>query len=189
MRIFKSFTPLLLAAVCVLFLGACGGGKCVECSHEQMTMLKTFLAEREATKGYLKTFDELDYVIYSHQEWTRLHESHAEDITVFYPDGSTTKGLADHIAELKKTFVYAPDTRIEEHPIAIGAGPYTAVTGYMIGTFTKPMPLGDGTFIQPTNKKFKVGTATFGVWENGVVKEEHLFWDNQAFMKQIGVDL
>ncbi|MBB3278033.1 hypothetical protein FHW78_003884 [Pseudoxanthomonas sp. OG2] len=28
---------------------------------------------------------------------------------------------------------------------------------------------------------------TVGVWENGVMKEEYLYWDNQALMKQIGL--
>lgn len=28
---------------------------------------------------------------------------------------------------------------------------------------------------------------TVGVWENGVMKEEYLNWDNQALMKQIGL--
>jgi hypothetical protein len=185
MKILKRSLLPVVCAVFALALGACSQKQ--EPSEEQLAMLKMFLAERETTKKYLETFDELDFVIYSNQEWTRLHESHAQDVLVFYPDGSTTRGLVDHIAELKKTFVYAPDTRIEEHPISIGSGKYTAVTGYMIGTFTEPMPLDDGTFIQPTNKKFKVGTATFGVWEDGVMKEEHLFWDNQSFMKQIGV--
>jgi hypothetical protein len=29
--------------------------------------------------------------------------------------------------------------------------------------------------------------ATVGIWENGVMKEEHLFWDNQTYAKQIGL--
>jgi hypothetical protein len=29
--------------------------------------------------------------------------------------------------------------------------------------------------------------ATIGRWENGVMAEEWLFWDNQLFMKQIGL--
>jgi hypothetical protein len=28
----------------------------------------------------LKTFDELDFVVFSNQELTRLHESHAKDV-------------------------------------------------------------------------------------------------------------
>jgi hypothetical protein len=29
----------------------------------------------------------------------------------------------------------------------------------MTGTFTKPMPTGDGKFIQPTGKRFAIGLA------------------------------
>jgi hypothetical protein len=29
--------------------------------------------------------------------------------------------------------------------------------------------------------------ATIGHWKDGVMDEEWLFWDNQAFMKQIGL--
>jgi hypothetical protein len=29
--------------------------------------------------------------------------------------------------------------------------------------------------------------ATIGHWKGGVMDEEYLFWDNQEFMKQIGI--
>jgi hypothetical protein len=29
--------------------------------------------------------------------------------------------------------------------------------------------------------------ATIGIWENGVMVEELLFWDNQTYMRQIGL--
>jgi hypothetical protein len=56
----------------------------------------------------------------------------------------------------------------------------------MEGTFTKPMPVGDGKTIPPTAKAFKISMATIGRWQNGVMVEEYLFWDNQAYMKQLG---
>jgi len=31
--------------------------------------------------------------------------------------------------------------------------------------------------------------STVGHWKNGVMDKEYLFWDNQAFMKQIGLAL
>ena len=45
----------------------------------------------------------------------------------------------------------------------------------MTGTFTKPMPNGNGNgkFIQPTGKKFRLPMATFGVWKDGVMVEEY----------------
>ena len=135
----------------------------------------------------LVTFDTLDYTVFSNQEWARLHESHANDIKVNWPDGHFTKGIEKHIEDLKAMFVYAPDTRIKEHPIRFGSGNYTAVTGIMEGTFTKPMPIGNGKFIQPTGKSFKLPMATIGIWKDGTMTEEYLYWDNQTYMNQLGL--
>ncbi|SDQ66529.1 ester cyclase [Flagellimonas zhangzhouensis] len=147
------------------------------------------IAQENATIAEnLKTFDELDFEVYSNQDWKRLHESHSDDILVHYPDGHTSKGIEDHIKELDPMFVFAPDTRIEVHPIKIGSGNITAVVGELIGTFSEPMPIGNGQFIQPTGKSFKLPMSTIGLWnEDGVMYEEYLFYDNQAFMKQIGL--
>jgi hypothetical protein len=157
------------------------------CSTGETEELKKVKEERAAIEKNLATFDTLDYVVFTNQEWTRLHESHARDIKVYWPDGHMTQGIDVHIEDLKALFVYAPDTRIKEHPIRIGSGKYTAVTGVFEGTFTKPMPIGNGKFIQPTGKAFKMPMATIGIWENGVMVEEHLFWDNLTYMKQIGL--
>ncbi len=149
--------------------------------------LDEILAGNKLTEEYLQKFDTLDFVVYSNQEWERLHESHADDILVYYPDGSTTVGLEDHIVALKPMFVFAPNTNIKVHPIRFGTGKYTAVTGEIEGTFSKPMPLPDGSSIPPTGKSFKLPMVTIGLWKDGVMYEEHLFWDNMAFMKQIGL--
>lgn len=135
----------------------------------------------------LATFDDLDFNVYSGQKWDEFSRSHAENIVVHYPHGHTTTGLNAHLAELKPQFVFAPDTKIKVHPIKIAQGNYTAVTGVMEGTFSQPMVTPDGKTIPPTNRPFKLDMVTVGRWENGVMTEEWLFWDNQAFMKQIGL--
>jgi hypothetical protein len=144
-------------------------------------------ASNDTIASHLRTFDTLDYEIFSNQQWHRFKESHAQNIKVYWPDGHVTEGLDKHLEDMKNLFVHAPDTRIKEHPIKFGSGNYTAVTGVFEGTFTKPMPIGNGKFIQPTGKAFKMPMATVGIWENGVMKEEHLFWDNQTYAKQIGL--
>jgi hypothetical protein len=160
-------------------------------SQAEIDSLKNQLAMLTAgSKGIsrnLITFDTLDFTIFTNQEWTRFHESHAKDIKVNWPDGHFTTGLDRHIEDLKSMFVYAPDTRIREHPIRFGSGNYTAVTGIMEGTFTKPMPMGNGIFKQPTGKAFKLPMATIGVWKDGVMTEEYLYWDNQSYMNQLGL--
>ncbi|RYY20548.1 MAG: polyketide cyclase, partial [Sphingobacteriaceae bacterium] len=137
--------------------------------------------------AHLKTAETLDFDVYSNQKFDRLKESHAKNVKVFWPDGHITVGLDVHIADMKKQFVFAPDTKIKVHPIQFGSGNYTCVTGVYEGTFTKPMPIGNGKFIQPTGKAYKFPMATVGLWKDGVMIEEHLFWDNQAFTKQIGI--
>jgi hypothetical protein len=142
----------------------------------------------ELTKN-LATFDTLDYTVFSNAQWVRLHESHSQDVKVNWPDGHFTVGLEKHIQDLAAMFVYAPDTRIKQHPIRFGnsTGEWTAVTGIMEGTFSKPMPLGNGKFIQPTGKSFKLPMCTIGHWVNGIMNEEYLFWDNQTYMNQLGL--
>lgn len=135
----------------------------------------------------LSKFDDLDYNVFSGQKWDQFGRSHHKDIVVHWPDGRETRGLGVHIEDLKEMFVYAPDTHIKEHPIRIAQGEWTTVMGIMEGTFTKPMPVGNGQTIQPTGKSFRLSMATIGRWRDGVMVEEWLFWDNKAFMKQIGL--
>ena len=142
---------------------------------------------RKLEEHNLETFDELDYNIFTGQKWDELGKSHHKDIIVHWPDGRITRGIDEHIKDLKKMFVYAPDTRIKEHPIKIAQGEWTTVMGIMEGTFSKPMPIAGGRTIQPTGKPFKLPMATIGRWQDGVMVEEWLFWDNLAFMKQVGL--
>lgn len=145
-----------------------------------------------ALAANLTNFDDLDFRVYTNQKWLELHKSHAENIVVHYPDGHTTKGIPDHIKELTFMWTFAPDNRITEHPIRFGTadGQWTAVMGYLDGTFTKPMDMGGGHVIQPTGKAYHLAVATLGHWnKQGQMDEEYLFWDNSTLMNQIGVKM
>src|SRR5438046_1720445 len=126
----------------------------------------------------IATFDDLDFNVFTNQKWDQLRKSHSKDIVVHWPDGHQTKGVEKHIEDLKAMFVYAPDTRIQQHPVKFGSGDWTSVIGVMEGTFTKPMPAADGKTIPPTGKPFKIEMCTVGHWKDGVMDEEYLFWDN-----------
>ena len=138
----------------------------------------------------LANFDDLDFHVYTGQQWENFHKSHGENIVVHYPDGHTTKGLPDHVKELKFMWTFAPDNRITEHTVRFGTADaqWTAVMGFLDGTFTKPMAMANGTVIQPTGKAYHLPMATLGHWnKQGVMYEEYLFWDNATLMQQIGV--
>jgi hypothetical protein len=165
--------------------------------------------DQAIVKKNLQTFDTLDFVVFSNQDWIRLHESHAKDVIVNWPDGHHTNGIEQHIKDLKNLFIHAPDTMIKLHPVRFGVyrgaatssrtdgktrlfsidsgEGYTCVEGIMEGTFTKPMPIGNGKFIDPTGKKFSIPMCTVGHWKNGVMIEEWLYWDNATYMKQLGI--
>jgi len=181
---------LTLIVISAIGFSACAGSSGDSQAEIQALKaeLKKVTDEKALTETRLATFDKLDFDYYSGQQWDKFNESHADNIKVYYPDGSTTEGLyPQHIDAIKGTFVFAPDTKIKTHPVRFGGGDWTAVIGEMEGTFSKPMPVGGGKTIPPTGKKFKLAMVTIGHWKDDKMVEEYLFWDNQAFMKQIGV--
>jgi len=190
---FNAIAMVLTIAATVTFSNVSaqmGHSKALQSKIDSMTIVLKKYAEGEATlKKNLVKFDTLDFTVFTNQEWVRLHESHSKDIKVNWPDGHFTTGIEKHIADLSAMFVYAPDTRIKQHPIRFGnnTGEWTCVMGVMEGTFTKPMPIGNGQFIQPTGKSFKLPMCTIGHWKNGIMFEESLFWDNQTYMTQLGL--
>ena len=184
----KTLTALVVIAAAITFTG------CLDKSQEKkikslQAELDKYKADKALQNKRLAVFDTLDFELYSNQKWDLFNHSHADNIKVYYPDGSITTGLyPQHIDKLTPIFAFAPDTKITEHPIKFGKGDWTCVVGILEGTFSKPMPVGNGKTIPPTNKKFKLSMTTIGHWgADGKMIEEYLFWDNQSFMKQIGL--
>ncbi|MEI7492608.1 MAG: ester cyclase [Bacteroidota bacterium] len=189
--IILSFAALALVLGMSTFTGCTGIATDNSISQSKVDSLRKQITD--LTKGNemiaknLVTFDTLDYTVFSNQEWARLHESHSKDVKVNWPDGHYTIGIERHIADLKAMFVYAPNTSIKQHPIRFGSKNMTCVIGVMTGTFTMPMPVGNGKFVQPTGKSFTLPMCTVGIWKDDVMIEEYLFWDNQTYMNQIGL--
>jgi hypothetical protein len=187
----KVFAALMMVTAITSFNGCTSNIVNPSVSQAQVDSLRNQIKELTAGNAMisknLQTFDTLDFTVFSNQEWTRLHESHASDIIVHWPDGHNTNGIEKHIEDLKAMFVYAPNTSIKQHPIRFGSGNMSCVTGIMTGTFSAPMPIGNGKSIPPTGKSFSLPMCTVGIWKDGVMTEEYLFWDNQAYMNQIGL--
>ncbi len=187
----KSCISLMLLAI--VLLAACnnnqGNSANLQTKVDSLqNELKKYTDDQTTTQTRLLRFDSLDFNFYSGQKWDSLAISHAPNIKVYYPDGNTTEGLfPQHIDMLKPMFMFAPDTKIKAHPVKFGSGDWTAVIGEMEGTFSAPMPISGGKTIPPTGKNFKLIMCTIGHWKDGKMSEEYLFWDNQSFMKQIGL--
>ena len=184
-------TIALIGVVGIATLHSCSNKGNVTVSRAEIDSLRNQVNNQYAASDKiarnLNIFDTLDFTVFTNQQWTRLHESHSKDVIVHWPDGHITNGIEKHIADLQAMFVYAPNTSIKQHPIGFGMGNRTCVIGTMTGTFSAPMPIGGGNFIQPTGKSFNIPMCTVGIWQDGVMTEEYLFWDNQTFMNQIGL--
>jgi len=191
MNSLKLFAAMAIVAVMAFSTNAQAQTKNPAVNQAEVTRLrdqiKELTAGNELVQKYLAKFDTLDYTVFSNQQWVRLHESHAKNIIVHWPDGHFTTGIEKHIEDLKAMFVYAPNTSIKQHPVRFGSGNFTCVVGVMTGTFTAPMPIGGGKFIEPTGKSFSLPMCTVGIWKDGVMTEEYLFWDNQTYMNQLGL--
>jgi hypothetical protein len=187
-RISKRIASFITGAAIITFIG-CGNSGQEEKIKSLQAELDRYKADEKMQEARFAIFDSLDFDFYSNQKWDQFNHSHADNIKVYYPDGSITEGLyPQHIDQLSPMFAFAPDTKIKTHPIKFGRGDWTCVVGIMEGTFSNPMPIGNGKTIPPTNKKFKMSMTTIGHWgSDGKMSEEYLFWDNQAFMKQIGL--
>jgi hypothetical protein len=139
-------------------------------------------------RANLETFDALDFEVFSSQDWARLGESHARNIRVHFPDGHYTDGIDKHVADMAAWFEWAPDLRVDAHPLRLAKDNLTAVTGVLKGTFSKPMPDGKGGTIAPTGKAFAIDMVTVGIWNRqGTMDEEFFFWDNQTFYAKMGL--
>jgi hypothetical protein len=182
--------PTFLSAIIMLFISCNRNNQRTPSKTDEtkMTAEQQPMENNNLTEERLRRFDSLDFDFYSNQKWDSLAISHDPNIKVYYPDSTTSTGLfPQHIDLIKGQFIFAPDTKITSHPIKFGSGDYTCVIGEMEGTFSKPMPMANGKTIAPTGKKFKIRMCTVGHWKDGKMIEEYLFWDNQSFMKQIGL--
>ena len=137
----RLFVALIIVATIAAFSSCTNKNGAASVSQTEIDSLRAQIKEltagNEIVTKNLMTFDTLDYTVFSNQDWVRLHESHAKDIKVNWPDGHFTTGIDKHIEDLKAMFLYAPDTRIKQHPVRFGnvTGEWTAVTGIMEGTF------------------------------------------------------
>ena len=143
--------------------------------------------QKDAISRYLSTVGTNDVDLFSQNNLDRVSESHADDVVVTWPDGHQTKGLEKHLEDLKAIFVYAPDIKITKPPIKFGSGEWTCVKATMTGTFSRPMIMPRGRIIHPTGKSFNVPIVIVGQWRGGKMVAEWFSWDNQTFMRQIGL--
>src|SRR4051812_38940314 len=110
-------------------------------------------ADSATAEANLALFDRLDFEAWNNRDWDLFRQIHVDDVHV-EGFGQQTEGIENHLAFAQAFTAQFPDAKIVAHPIRIGAGDWTAVTGLVRGGSTM---------------------ATIARWENGQIAEEYLF--------------
>jgi hypothetical protein len=127
--------------------------------------------EQAIVEKNLKRFDELDFEAWNKKNWKLFDEIHAPDVLVVMADGTRTKGIEAHNNAMKG-FLKMMDGQITAHPIKIGQGEWTAVTG-------------ETSITLPNGKTLKSLMCTVARWKDGRIIEEYLFQDTGPMMKML----
>lgn len=120
------------------------------------------VVEGPEAKTNLDRFDKLDFEAWNNKNWTLFREIHSPDVLVVDFDGKVTKGIEQHVKWANESLTSAPST-ITSHPIKIGVGDWTAVTGNITGTMLS------------TGETFNSSMVTIAHWKDGRIAEEYLF--------------
>lgn len=184
-------TILFLFAILLITLTGCTTANTTKLQdkvNELQAQVDEHEAERLTTAKNLETFDELDLVAFNNRDMGRIKQIHADDVKVYNPDGTITKGMTPHHAGELQFLFDTFDFVVTDHIVGFGHGEWTAGISISKGKWVKPLTMPDGTVLQPTGKTLEIKIATIARWENGRIAEEYLFWDNANWNRQIGLD-
>jgi outer membrane murein-binding lipoprotein Lpp len=198
MRTLKTISKLMMISIIALMVVSCGSdnSKVVELQKkvdELQAKVSAYESDLNTTNKNLKLFDDLDLVAFNGRDMNHISDIHHPDIDVYNVSTGDTKGFdPQHKKDVQWLFDTFSDFDIYEHTVGFGGkdkdgNQWTAGISKSKGTFDKPMKFPNGTVIQPTGKTFDVRIATLAKWKDGRILEEWLFWDNEDWMRQIGV--
>lgn len=114
---------------------------------------------------------------------------YAPDAVIDYanaPEGSAIKGTEGIRKELSSHYKAFPDMKFELKRYA-AVGEYYLVEGTVKGTNTGSMTAPDGKEMKPTGKPLNMDMAFTLKVQDGKVVEDYSYWDNLAFMEQMGL--
>lgn len=121
------------------------------------------------------------------EEIGKLYAEDAVSTSANMPEAAAVKGrkaIQEQYAGYMKAF---PDMKYENKRTTI-SGDIVVMEGVVSGTNTGPMMGPDGKEMKPTKKAFKVQMATvYKLNKDGLIVEETTYWDNMAFMQQLGL--
>ncbi len=131
-------------------------------------------------KGADDTYNSRDYDFF-------LDKRHSEDVAVHYIGAPSTVGRPAHRTDMENYIKSFPDMRVLNDPydVQFGQGEWTVALGKLAGTFTQPLPLPDGSVVEPTGKSFLIFFTTIARWQNDQMVDEYVLFDQQDLVRQV----
>ncbi len=112
---------------------------------------------------------------------------YAPDALHLHPFPEPSRGKEAIKKENKDFFEAFPDLKLEISGI-ISKGDQAAVEFALKGTNTGPLVTPDGNSLPATNKRVEMNaSAFFKVNAEGLIMEEHFYFDTATFMGQLGI--
>jgi hypothetical protein len=104
--------------------------------------------------SHLDAFDDLDFKGWNGPDWDVFRHRHTDDVIVEMM-GKRTTNLDDHVALCEDVIKQNPKLKIEDHPIKLAEGEWTAVMGNL-----------------PGGRRM----VTVAKWRDGAISEEYVFF-------------
>ncbi len=145
--------------------------------------------EKEISNTNLENFKELEMTAFNQRDFDRINDLFVSDVQIFQSGSFTNQGkVNNYLAELKLAFNIYPDLEVVEQPVLFSSGNWTASLSIYKGTWLNPIEILGGRTLEPTEKPFEIEIITLAKWEEGKIVEEHILYDNEDWMNQIGLE-
>ncbi|MEE9164176.1 MAG: ester cyclase [Thermoplasmata archaeon] len=125
--------------------------------------------------------------MFNAQDWDRFFANAAESIVTHAPDlEEPLKGLKAYRERFETNVEAFPDQHIETKQV-FGQGEWVVLEGIFTGTHEGAFPGPGGQEIPATHKRVELPLALVFKIEGGKTTEEHDYYDNLAFLSQLGL--
>jgi ketosteroid isomerase-like protein len=150
--------------------------------------LQSQLKNDNPVKRHLMLYEKLNTDGMNHQNWDLIEQIYHPNATMRMANNPPMKGFPAIKKMMLESYVMSPDCKFINRGIKFGSGDWTVQQQIMTGTFTGPMKAANGDIYPPTGKKYEIDLCSFVRWRDDRIIEETIFFDNDAYAKQLGLN-
>jgi len=114
-------------------------------------------------------------------------ELYADDAVVVTPDLGEIRGR-EGIRDYWATFIDAFSDSHYDTVDKYETGSSAIDEGFYVGTNTAPLKMPTGESLPPTGRQIKLRSCDIAKVEDGKIVEHHLYFDQAAFLAQLGLE-